>query len=287
MEFTKKEKKDLNLFVQDYVSNEIKFDIDICYLSIHGSLMYGMGNENSDIDIWGIYIPYICVGMPQNYLYGFDHLPVLSQREILLDNVDYNGKKLDIHIFNINTFVNFCSLGRFNRIELLYTSPHKHHIYCDNYGSQLIKIRHMFINKMLINRMYLFSKFKMKKFIIELKSLEEKFEYTDIFDELDPKKIKEFYHSFRMLYQLSDLLHFGYFTFENKERNNIVKQIRYGKNPFDKKVSETYEDILSNLEEKFSNSLIEEKVQDYENTKEKVRPHLLKILNEKYQKGKK
>lgn len=105
------------------------------FLTIHGSIAYGLNTQESDIDVRGI----CCV--PKEYLMGFNKN---FDQWIITDPVDCT-------IFNIRKFFNLTSQGNPNTLELLFTEP-EHHLYVNELGRELLKNKDLFLSKQLKER---------------------------------------------------------------------------------------------------------------------------------------
>jgi predicted nucleotidyltransferase len=111
------------------------------FLTIHGSIAYGLDTPESDIDVRGI----TCI--PREYVFGFNK----TFNEYIASD------PLDCTIFNIKKFFNLTSQGNPNTLELLFTEP-EHHIYVDKLGEMLLQYRDSFLSKQLKERYIGYSK---------------------------------------------------------------------------------------------------------------------------------
>lgn len=111
------------------------------FLTIHGSIAYGLNTPESDIDVRGI------CSVPKEYLFGFNKK---FDQYITLEPIDCT-------IFNIKKFFNLTSQGNPNTLELLFTEP-EHHIYVDSLGKILLENRDLFLSKQLKERYIGYSK---------------------------------------------------------------------------------------------------------------------------------
>lgn len=105
------------------------------FLTVHGSIAYGLNTPESDIDVRGV----CCT--PKEYLLGFNK------------NFDQyiTSDPIDCTIFNIQKFFNLTSQGNPNTLELLFVDP-EHHIYVDDLGKSLIENKDLFLSKQLKER---------------------------------------------------------------------------------------------------------------------------------------
>lgn len=125
--------------IQDEVFKDLNADIqwikdNTIFLTIHGSIAYGLNTPESDVDVRGI-----CT-VPKEYLFGFNK-----------NFNEYIKKDPDCTIFNIRKFFNLTSQGNPNTLELLFVNP-KHHILVTDIGQTLIDNRNYFLSKQLKER---------------------------------------------------------------------------------------------------------------------------------------
>lgn len=98
------------------VDNHLKWLVNrTIFLTVHGSIAYGLNSPESDIDVRGIAIPEL------SYLFGFN-----KNFEQYI-----TSKPTDCTIFNIQKFFTLTSQGNPNTLELLFVDP-EHHIYVDD-----------------------------------------------------------------------------------------------------------------------------------------------------------
>ena len=110
------------------------------FLTIHGSIAYGLNTPESDTDVRGV-----CT-TPKEYLFGFNK------------NFDeFTKNDPDCTIFNIKKFFKLTSAGNPNTLELLFVDP-EHHILVSDLGQILIDNRDQFLSKQLKERYIGYSK---------------------------------------------------------------------------------------------------------------------------------
>jgi uncharacterized protein len=110
------------------------------FLTIHGSIAYGLNTPESDVDVRGV-----CT-MPKEYLLGFNkHFN------------EYIGSETDCTIFNIKKFFALASQGNPNVLELLFVEPSEHLIVTES-GRTLLDHRDKFLSKQLKERYIGFAK---------------------------------------------------------------------------------------------------------------------------------
>lgn len=101
---------------------------------IHGSFCYGTNIEGSDIDYRGVAIA------PLDYYLGLKHF----EQKIV------NTEEEDETIFEIGKFLNLCSKGNPNTLEILFVGDSDIK-FCDKIGEQLLENRQIFLTKKLKN----------------------------------------------------------------------------------------------------------------------------------------
>ena len=104
------------------------------FLTIHGSIAYGLNDENSDVDLRGI-----CT-VPKKYLHGYN-----SHFDQLVRNDP------DAQIFSLQKFFKLSSENNPNTLELMWVNP-KHHLILDDLGRELIDNRDLFLSKQIKER---------------------------------------------------------------------------------------------------------------------------------------
>jgi len=118
----------------------------ILFLTVHGSIAYGLNTPESDIDLRGI-----CT-TPKEYLYGFRdkfeqwilHLPI------------------DSTIFEIKKFFSLTSNNNPNTIEIIFTNP-EDHLYISPAGQLILDNRNMFLSKQVKERYIGYAKAQAKR----------------------------------------------------------------------------------------------------------------------------
>lgn len=125
---------------------------NIQYLSIHGSVAYGVSGDASDTDIYGVVIP------PKEFLFphllgeinGFGRLATAGGRWRVLQahhiNDEEKGKKYDFQIYNIVDFFQLVMDGNPNMIDSVFTPEHCV-LSCTQVGSLIRENRRMFLTK--------------------------------------------------------------------------------------------------------------------------------------------
>lgn len=117
-------------------------DKNTIFLTIHGSVAYGLNTPESDIDVRGVCIP------PKEYLHGFNKS---------FDQAILEAPNPDCTIFSLKKFFSLISANNPNTLELLFVNP-KHHIYVSDIGRILIDNRDAFLSKLIKERYIGYSK---------------------------------------------------------------------------------------------------------------------------------
>lgn len=112
------------------------------FLTIHGSIAYGLNTPESDVDVRGICIP------PKEYLHGFSKT---------FDQAILEAPNPDCTIFSLKKFFSLTSANNPNTLELLFVEP-EDHIYISNIGQKLLDNRDAFLSKLIKERYIGYSK---------------------------------------------------------------------------------------------------------------------------------
>lgn len=136
--------------LKDNHQNTESWVFDNChYLVLHGSRAYGIENEDSDIDLYGVTVP------PKEYvypftegssnIYGFDlNFPKFEQ--FLTDHLPYKNTEMDAQLFNIVKYFRLCADGNPNMIDSLFV-PSKNILVMDEVGELIHRHRNLFLSK--------------------------------------------------------------------------------------------------------------------------------------------
>jgi uncharacterized protein len=112
------------------------------FLTVHGSIAYGLNTPESDVDIRGICIP------PKEYLYGFNKN---------FDQTILEAPNPDCTIFSLKKFFSLTAANNPNTLELLFVEP-EDHIYVSDIGKYLLNNRDAFLSKLIKERYIGYSK---------------------------------------------------------------------------------------------------------------------------------
>lgn len=106
----------------------IEFKKQFMYMTYFGSMLYGTKNEDSDIDLRGIYLP------TKESILRAEPVKILSI------NAEYYNTKIDIQLWPIQKFFNYLEKGDINAIDILFSYTMDNNF---NYNG----LRDIFINK--------------------------------------------------------------------------------------------------------------------------------------------
>ena len=134
--------------------NKIIEQLDIpgklIYLSQYGSHLYGLNTENSDIDYRGIFVPHkreILLKRDKDEINREIELPVYADYDTAnleeKHGQQVGTKKIDIKVFSIHKFIQLCSHGDTNALDLLFSI---NNTYVEHYG-QVNGITFMYENR--------------------------------------------------------------------------------------------------------------------------------------------
>ena len=112
------------------------------FLTVHGSIAYGLNTPESDIDVRGVCIP------PKEYLHGFNKT---------FDQAILEAPHPDCTIFSLKKFFSLTSANNPNTLELLFVEP-EDHIYVGDIGRILLDNRDAFLSKLIKERYIGYSK---------------------------------------------------------------------------------------------------------------------------------
>lgn len=125
---------------------------NVCLLSIGGSYAYGVNNDKSDMDIWGICFP------PRHYIFphevgfinGFGTSPpnfeVYQEHHVYKDNIEY-----DLNVYSIVKFFELTRVGNPNLIDFLFV-PENCVIHITKAGQHIRDNRKLFLSKSIYHR---------------------------------------------------------------------------------------------------------------------------------------
>lgn len=208
-----------------------------------GSHAYGTATETSDLDYKGIVIP------PVNYFLGLNSF----------DGYDKSGGKnykntsedVDVTLLHINKFVKDAMAGVPNNLELLFLNENDY-IYLNDFGKDLIDIRHKFLSKQIMKKFGGYAKSQANK----LKQLQSNGKaradllYSYGYD------AKFYTHTIRLLEMAIEILKDGDFTTKRPNADYLI-QLRNGIHTLDEALV-NIEKLEKELSIAYENSLIQE-----------------------------
>jgi predicted nucleotidyltransferase len=189
---------------------------DLIYLTIGGSLTYGVSSPDSDIDMYGVCVP------PKEKVFPTfgGNIPGFGKPVNAWPHWGYKGAGLDIMVYSVVKFFNMAMLGSPNIIELLFTEDH-HISFMTELGVSLRESRDLFLTNNVIPRFTGFYHSQKGKLYYQdghsgKSGRIEKYGYDT----------KAAYHSMRLLVELEQLLETG--TMNLGMYSNLLTGIRHG-----------------------------------------------------------
>lgn len=246
---------------------------NLSYMTYFGSIIYGVNNDMSDVDIVGITIPPKEIIFPERFndaIYGFDHIETFDQwqNHHMLDNV--RKREYDYCIYGIVKYIKLCSENNPNVLETLFVKPN-HVIFQDNIAKYLRENSKIFLHKGSLSKFRGYSVSQMKKIKNQQNStnpkrakLIEKFGYDTKFAG----------HAVRLLLEAEQISREGDLILDRNAK--FVNNVREGEMSLEQ-LEKFVETKLLQLEEDFTKS----KISESENKKE-VKQILLNCLEMKF-----
>lgn len=182
-----------------------------------GSFLYGTNDENSDTDIKSVFFP------SKEYILGISNITHVDKSVVVKDDNNKNTKDaIDYTSYEYRNFIDLLHKGNPNLIEMLFVND-ENMLYADDFGSNLIAVRGLFLSKHLIKSIIMFSN-----------NL-----YNKCLNKFDSKGA---YTSYRMSSQAIELLLDNQITYPLKE-STILKSIKNNEIPIDKVYVMLYNNI--------------------------------------------
>ena len=190
------------------------------YLTLTGSIAYGVSDDLSDTDIYGFCVPYKELIFPHlsGQIEGFGRQ---KQRFDQWQNhhIKYNKREYDFSIYSIVRFFHLCMENNPNMIDALFT-PRNCIIHTNRIGEMVRENRKLFLHKGSWHKCkgYAFSQLNKlnRKAVGKRKENIEKFGYD----------IKYGYHVVRLLDEAEQILEFG--DLDLQRAKEMLKSIRRG-----------------------------------------------------------
>lgn len=197
----------------------------LCYLATCGSIAYGTNNEDSDIDLVGIYMPPKQYLYPQDYgfIQGFSEPQAIDEVCQVHHVYDEAGKEYDINIFNIIKFFKLAKQGNPNILDMIFVKPELH-LFKNVVGKTIYEARSLFVSKDM------YHKFRgmVKNHIMGLRKVKTVGRRAGLVDKFG-YDTKDAGHAIRIQYALVSLLEYG--TYEVDEKASLITDIRNGMYP--------------------------------------------------------
>jgi len=243
------------------------------YLTIMGSIAYGVSDKSSDIDIYGCCIPPKFTIFP--HLAGEIHLfskPKHNfeqwQQHHIIDKEE--RKEYDLQVFNIVKYFRLLLDNNPNCLDSIFTNS-KYVLHCTEIGNMIRDNRKLFIHKGLYHRFCGYSKSQQHKMrsknpIGKRKEVRDKYGFD----------VKFGMHIIRLLSQCEQLLIEHDLNLEEKSRREHMKAIRRG----EVKEKDIYS-WASSKEEVLGKLYIESSL-PYKPNEEKIKQLLLQCLEHHY-----
>jgi len=188
---------------------------NLAALCLHGSHLYGIATDESDIDIKGVYLP------------SFNEV-LCGRAKVLTDEFLFQNRKIDISIYPVGKFVNMLCSNENIAMEMLYADTHEHGLlYTTDLWWDVIEQRHKFLRKDLKGMMSFCKKY-----------------YKILLNGGDSKR-KDVSHLLRVLFQIEQLYLDGCMSFPSV----WGKEISSIKHDVDKPLSESLEHCAIMLKE--------------------------------------
>lgn len=140
------------------------FIIDTNYEVIMGSSAYGVSNNTSDIDVYGMYIPPIDYIFPESagYIRGFGPQPNFNKVDnFQRHHIKCENKEYDLTLYSIIRYFDLCMDNNPNMIDSLFV-PQRCIIHIDTVGDIMRENRRLFLHKGIQKKLlgYAFGQFK-------------------------------------------------------------------------------------------------------------------------------
>jgi len=144
-------------------------------LVVYGSYAHGTQNEESDVDLRGVFVP------PKEYYFGLSDVDAVSfKRE--------NREEVDV-LYSVKRFFKLASQGRTGVVDLLFVDPQLV-LSTGTHGNFLLKNKHVFLSQKCVHSMLGFANANIEK----------------VMKQGSDKAGKPLAHSFRLLFQAKKLL---------------------------------------------------------------------------------
>lgn len=209
-------------------SNIPKWLPDNChYLTIMGSMAYGVAVDDSDLDIYGFALPPLGLIFPhtEGYIPGFGPKPPTFeqwQQHHLVANLDGFLKNYDFSIYSIVKFFQLCAENNPNMIDALFT-PRNCVIHATEIGNAVRDNRRFFLHSGAVHKFKGYAYAQLHK--IKTKTNPENPKRKAYVDE-HGYDLKFAYHIVRLVNECQQILETG--DLDLQRDNEILKSVRRG-----------------------------------------------------------
>lgn len=199
------------------------FAVETHYEVIMGSFAYGVSNDTSDVDVYGLFIPPIDHIFPHTsgHIMGFG--PAAPKYDIYQKHhIELNSKEYDLALYNIVKYFQLCAENNPNMIDSLFV-PSRCIIHSSDVGDILRENRRLFLHKGIQKRLSGYAYAQLKK--LRSKTHEEGTKRSKMVEEFG-YDVKFAYHILRLCLQAEMVMTTGDLDLEaNRE---ILKSVRRG-----------------------------------------------------------
>lgn len=197
------------------------FAIETHYEVIMGSFAYGVSNDMSDTDVYGVFSPPIGHVFPHiaGYMHGFGEAPP-KYDTVQRHGMQLHDREYDVQLYSIVKYFALLSDNNPNIIDSLFV-PARCIVHSDTIGDILRENRKMFLHKGVFKRMSGYAHSQLKK--LETKTSEGKRKYLVEAHGYDTKYA---YHIFRLLEQAEMAMATGDIDLEASKE--LLKSVRRG-----------------------------------------------------------
>lgn len=199
------------------------------FLTIMGSICYGVAEDYSDFDLYGFCIPPKKDVFPYtDKLYGFDQVSIFEQYQqhkiFDQDALGGKGREYDFSIFSIVKYFKLCSEGNPNMIDSLFVNQE-----CILHSTKVSEMvrdnRKLFLSKLMWPKFKGYSYAQLHK--AKGKNPEEGSKRQKLREKygFDTKYL---YHVVRLLSEIEQIMEYGELDLQEKGRREHMKAIRRG-----------------------------------------------------------
>ena len=195
------------------------------YLTIMGSVAYGVSSDSSDVDLYGFCIPPKDVIFPHlaGEIVGFgDQIQRFEQYQQHHISDKSSGKEYDISVYNIVKYFQLVMENNPNMVDSLFT-PINCVLHCTKIAAHVRDNRKMFLHKGAWHKFKGYAYSQMHKMRIKNPDPTSK-RYASILEH--GYDVKFAYHVVRLLDEVEQILQFG--DIDLQRNNEQLKEIRRG-----------------------------------------------------------